>query len=106
MINGSSELVVRPTYFLHNTLRNETGLSLGVSFDVDVLTLNTPFGDVGPAFHGDLDFSNLVQVPVYTNSFEIPMGTVTGDNVVLESYFLIDATVINVNVLSAAPRVA
>ncbi len=101
-IVASPELVVRPTYFLRNTLRNETGLSLGVSFDVDVLTLNTPFGDVGPAFHGDLDFSDLFRVPVYTHSFEIPMGAVTGDNIALENVFLVGATVLNANVLAAA----
>jgi hypothetical protein len=102
MVHTSNELVVRPTYFLNNTLRNETGLSLGVNFDVDILTLNTPFGNAGPAYHADLDFSNLVKFPVYTNSFEIPMSAITGDDITLENYTLVGATVFNANVLSAA----
>jgi hypothetical protein len=51
---------------------------MGVSFDLDALKLVTPLGDLGPAFHKDLDFGDLARVPVYTEHFEMPLGTVAG----------------------------
>ena len=74
-IMGSLDLLrISPTYFLNNTFRNETGFTLGVEVDVDVLKLQTPIGEIGPVFHLPLTADDLARVPLYESSFEIPLA--------------------------------
>ena len=77
------QLRISPTYFLNNTFRNETGFTLGIDVDVDVLELQTPLGDIGPVFHVPITADDLARVPLYENSFQIPLGAITGNEIVL-----------------------
>ncbi|TWT42975.1 hypothetical protein [Botrimarina hoheduenensis] len=85
MFGSSSVIDVQPTYYLNNTFTNQIGLSLGVDFDIDALKLMTPVGNLGPALHKDLTFSDLARIPVGNFQFQMPMTPVHARRFVLST---------------------
>lgn len=80
----TNDILVQPTFVLHNQFSNETGIGLGAKIDVSALSLTSSFGDVGPAFTGTLESDALVKVPLYDNTFEVPLGSVSTDPFTLQ----------------------
>ena len=84
LVGSLEELRIRPTYLLENHFQNETGLSLGVVFHLQVLDVETPLGDLGPAADETLPLDGLVRVPLFREpAFPIGLGAVTADDVVV-----------------------
>lgn len=74
---GSADLRVQPRYLLNNIVHNETGLSLGVQMDVEMLKLTSPLGSLGPAFDDRLQFE-LARMQLFKNDFSLSLGAITG----------------------------
>jgi hypothetical protein len=74
---GSSDLRVQPTYFLNNTVHNETGLRLDVLMNLEMLRLNSPFGSLGPAFSDQFNFE-LARMKLFDADFSLSLGAITG----------------------------
>jgi hypothetical protein len=74
---GNANLRVQPTYLLNNTVYNETGLSLGVQMDIEMLRLNSPLGSLGPAFDDRLEFE-LARLKLFGDDFSLNLGAITG----------------------------
>jgi hypothetical protein len=72
-------VTVQPTYTLDNTFSNETGITFGAAVTFSGLALTSSFGDLGPAFSQTLTADNLVHIPLYNNSFQEPLGSITAD---------------------------
>jgi hypothetical protein len=82
---GTQDIVtVQPTYILENRFSNETGITLGATLNVSGLTLTSSFGDLGPAFSEPLIRDPFVHIPLYNNSFEEPLGSITPDSFTLD----------------------
>jgi hypothetical protein len=75
----NNNVTVQPTYILNNTFSNETGITFGAALNVSGLSLNSDFGDLGPAFSTTLSADGLLQIPLYDNSFEEPLGAITAE---------------------------
>jgi hypothetical protein len=88
---GGADLRVQPTYFLNNTVYNQTGLSLGVQMDLEMLRLTSPFGSLGPAFRDHLDFE-LARMTLFENQFSLSLGAITGRAFELDVEFPLDLT--------------
>jgi hypothetical protein len=71
-----STMRVQPSYTLNNTVRNETGLSLGVQFDIEALKLTSAFGSLGPAIDERLTYE-LGRVPLFNQTFSLGLKEIT-----------------------------
>jgi hypothetical protein len=83
--SSSGAVTVQPVYQLDGTLHNETGISVGASASLSALALNTPLGNLGPAFSTTLTSDPLVQIPLFDQSFDENLGQIAADPFTLDA---------------------
>jgi hypothetical protein len=76
---------VQPVYQLDGTLHNETGISVGASVNLSGLELDTPLGNLGPAFSTTLTSDLLVQIPLFNQTFDENLGQIAADPFTLDA---------------------
>jgi hypothetical protein len=87
LLSGSDRLNIVPTYQLEGRFFNETGISLGVAFDLDGPTLRAGgLGTLGPLGE-DTQVVNIASLPIYDESFSLHIGAITLPRIELEKEF-------------------
>lgn len=78
LLNQLGQVTVRPTYLLDGSVRNVTGLGLGVHVDVDALKATLPpLPTMGPVEVARVN-ETLLKIPVYDQTFAIDRTTLPG----------------------------
>ncbi len=85
MFSNSNTIQVTPTYLLHNTFKNETGLNVNLEIHVEALSLTGDFppfnGSTPPAYDETFTIPIFQGGTLFAPEFDIPLGSVTGGSV-------------------------
>ncbi|MCC7007999.1 MAG: PEP-CTERM sorting domain-containing protein [Acidobacteria bacterium] len=78
----STQMSIKPTFYLENTFHNETGVFINGSMLVEALKLEDPV-ELGPAFRTNLDLFTLTLPPLFNESFSVNVPPITTDTLTL-----------------------